>query len=73
VLVDPVLPPAAGDLLDILPVARAAFALDAVENVLPVLEIGHRGLQLGQFLFQTHRLSPFSAVASSDSSSLLSD
>ena len=49
-LVRAVLPPAAGDLLAVLAVAGAALALDAVEDVLPVLQIADGAQQLLQII-----------------------
>jgi hypothetical protein len=47
VLVDAFRPPAGGDLLAVLAIARAAFAHDTVENVLPIFQISHRAQQFG--------------------------
>jgi len=43
VLVNSIFPPTAGDHLEILSVASAALPLDAVENVLPILQMQDRG------------------------------
>ncbi len=53
-LVHAILPPAAVDDVDILPVASAAFAQDAIADRLPVLQVAHGGAQRGDFLFKVH-------------------
>jgi hypothetical protein len=56
VLVHPVGPPAAVDLVGILPIAGAAFAHDAIVDVLPVFQIPHVAGQLLQIDIAHFRL-----------------
>ena len=62
VLVHAFLPPATSDHVDILAVAGPAFSLYAVEYVLPILQVAHRGLKFFELLFNIHQRCPYFAA-----------
>ena len=53
-LIDAILPPAGRDRLDVLAVAGSAFALYAVQDVLPILQFHDLSLELLEFRFDSH-------------------
>jgi hypothetical protein len=66
VLVNSIFPPTAGDHLEILSVASAALPLDAVENVLPILQMQDRALEFFEFFFDAHHACPVFDAFSND-------
>ena len=56
----------AGDHLEILSVANAALPLDAVENVLPILQMQDRALEFFEFFFDAHHACPVFDAFSND-------